>query len=422
MSPPAPDLALAERLFREIAAATADPPGVTRAAYGEGEAAAHRLVAEAARAARLEIRTDAAMNLYATLPGADRTLPAWILGSHLDSVPHGGDYDGTAGVLAGLAVAAGAAQAGAVPARDVTVMAIRAEETPWFPGSYLGSRAALGRIDAADLALRRSDSGRTLAEHIAEAGGDPQALLAGPPALPRARVHGFVELHIEQGPVLAAERLPLAIVTGIAGSLRHRQARILGDWAHSGAAPRGHRRDAVPAFAEIVARMERAWAETEAAGEAATVTFGQVATDPALHAVSKVPGALAFSLEIRSAEPAGLDRLGRAAERAAAEVAEARGVAVDLGPSTRSTPAALDPGLRRRLLAAAAEEGLPAREMPSGAGHDAAAFAHAGVPSAMVFLRNTHGSHCPEEAMEMADFAAGARLLSRLLFAEARAG
>ena len=127
---------------------------------------------------------------------------------------------------------------------------------------------------------------------------------------------------------------------------------------------------------------------------------------------------LAVSLEIRSAEPAVLDRLGEDAGRAVSEIAAARGVTADLGPRTRSSPGAFDPGSRRRLLAAATTEGVPARAMPSGAGHGAAGFAQTGVPSAMVFVRNTHGSHCPEEAMKMADVAAAARFLARLLFAE----
>ena len=123
-------------------------------------------------------------------------------GSHLDSVPRGGNYDGAAGVVAGLAVLAGWRQAGAIPDCDVTVMGVRAEESAWFPVSYIGSKAAFGLLPAEALQARRFDTQRTLADHIQSCGGQPDRIVQGPAALDASRIAAFFELHIEQGPVL----------------------------------------------------------------------------------------------------------------------------------------------------------------------------------------------------------------------------
>ncbi|HJS86689.1 MAG TPA: M20/M25/M40 family metallo-hydrolase, partial [Acetobacteraceae bacterium] len=142
-----PDIDLAARLFAGLRERGFDGIGITRDAYGPGEQAAHDLVRATAEGLRLETETDPAGNLYMTLPGRDCAAKRIVLGSHLDSVPRGGNYDGAAGVLAGLAVVAGMQAASFTPARDVTVLAVRAEEAgAWFPISYPGSRAALGRL------------------------------------------------------------------------------------------------------------------------------------------------------------------------------------------------------------------------------------------------------------------------------------
>jgi beta-ureidopropionase / N-carbamoyl-L-amino-acid hydrolase len=201
-----PDIHLAARLFEGLRERGFDGVGVTRDAYGPGEQAAHDLVRATAEGLRLETDTDAAGNLYMTLPGRDRAAKRIVLGSHLDSVPRGGNYDGAAGVLAGLAVVAGMQAASFAPPRDITVLAVRAEEAgAWFPISYPGSHAALGRLPAEALDVRRLDTGRTLAEHMRASGFDPQAVCAGAGRLGPGNTAAYVELHIEQGPVLDAE-------------------------------------------------------------------------------------------------------------------------------------------------------------------------------------------------------------------------
>ncbi|MHA7685665.1 Zn-dependent hydrolase [Cupriavidus sp. PET2-C1] len=413
--PVEPDHALAASLFEQLVAQSHDGVGITRDSYGIGENAAHELLGATAKSRGLEVRCDAAGNLYLTLPGRDRSAPVVMTGSHLDSVPRGGNFDGAAGVVAGLVILAGWRRAGILPDRDVTVMAIRAEESAWFPVSYAGSKAAFGLLDPAALDARRADTGRTLADHMRAAGGDPGVVAAGVPMLKAADIDCFVELHIEQGPVLDESGDVLGVVTGICGSQRYRHATICGQYAHSGATPRSHRRDAVVAAAALVTALQRAWVELEAAGHELTVTVGQCSTDAAQADFSKVSGRVDFSIDMRSRSRVTLDAMDSAVQAIRADIAQACRVEIDLGPVTASAAAAMDAGLQAMLTAAAAEAGVSARAMPSGAGHDAALFAAQGVPAAMLFVRNAHGSHNPDESMRLDDFAQATRVLAGVL-------
>jgi len=295
------------------------------------------------------------------------------------------------------------------------VAAFRAEEAAWFPLSYPGSYAALGRFDPAWLAVRRADTGRTLAEHMAGAGFDPDAVAAGAALYPPERIGAYIEVHIEQGPALVGAGLPVGLVTAINGGFRHMEARAIGAWAHSGATPRAYRQDAVLALADLARLLEGAWDRIEAAGRQATITFGQVATDAAMHGGSRVAGEVAFTLDIRSAQPEVLDGLRVDLARFCAEIREKRGVTITLGPEMTWPVAAMSDPLLDGLAAAAATAGVPLMRMPSGAGHDAAALAEAAVPTAMLFVRNEHGSHNPDEAMELADLTEAVALLTEFI-------
>ncbi|WP_137126330.1 hydantoinase/carbamoylase family amidase [Roseomonas sp. HF4] len=406
-------LDLARDLFERLRAASLDPPGVTRASYGAGERAAHAIVADAARGLGLEVSADAIGTLHMRLPGRDRAMPAVAMGSHLDSVPHGGNFDGAAGVVLGLAVAAALRAGGLAPRRDLLVLGIRAEEMCWFPAHYLGSRALFGLLprEAPDM-LRRADTGRTLAEHMVDEGFDPAPIREGRALLDPDSLACFIEPHIEQGPVLVEEALPIAIVSGIRGSLRYPRAVAHGAHAHAGAVPRTHRRDAAMAAVMLLAALDARWAMLEDGGADLVCTTGILATDPEHHAPTKVPGTLRFSLDIRSEDAALLAELDRWLALEALRIGGARGVAFDLGPPTHAAPAPMDEALRALLMRAAGTAGVPVREMASGAGHDCATFAGLGVPSAMLFLRNANGSHNPEEALDMADVGAALAVLA----------
>jgi N-carbamoyl-L-amino-acid hydrolase len=408
-----PDVALAERLFTALREATHDGVGITREAYGPGERKAHALVREAAEALGLECAADPVGNLHMTLPGADRGAKRVLMGSHLDSVPQGGNFDGAAGVLAGLATLAGLRRAGFTPGRDVSVVALRAEEAgAWFPTSYPGSRGALGMLKPEELAVRNQVTGRTLGEHMREEGFDPGFVEARRKLLGPDNVAAFLELHIEQGPVLDSEKIPVGIVTGIPGSRRLRQGRVLGEYNHSGGTPRKYRRDAAIALAELAVALDEAWARLETQGHRLVCTFCELATTEEA-GFTKIAGEARFQLDVRSVNPHSVDAVFEVLHERVPEIQARRGVRFDLGPETGSKAGPMDAGVQAGLKRAAEALGVAHMAMASGGGHDAAAFAQAGVPAGMIFVRNQHGSHNPKEDMRMEDFSAACAVVTR---------
>ena len=191
----------------------------------------------------------------------------------------------------GLTACAALKDARMVPPRDIRVMGIRAEESAWFGVSYIGSRSTLGVLPEGALdTARRIDTGRTLAEHMAEAGAEPDRLRAGEVYAPPESIHAYLEVHIEQGPVLEEAGLPVGVVTGIRGNRRLPQARCLGEYSHCGGMPRSHRRDTVVAAAELVGELDKVWAECEAGGQDFAFTVGKFFTDGEWHAMTKIAG------------------------------------------------------------------------------------------------------------------------------------
>ncbi|MBP40054.1 MAG: Zn-dependent hydrolase [Chloroflexi bacterium] len=407
--------ALARRAFLALESETADPPGVTRKAYGEGEKFAFDTMLNEASALGAEHRYDAGGNLFLTYPGKDRSRVVQI-GSHMDTVPHGGNYDGAAGVIAGVAVMAIFHAAGSKPPFDLCVVITRAEESCWFPYSYIGSRIALGILDKELLnTLKRSDTQRTLSEHIAEEGFDPDGVRNGESLIEISRVVAHIEPHIEQAPVLVEAKKPVGVVTGIRGSFRYRTGRCLGEYSHSGAMPRQYRQDAMAATAELIVRMDDLWKEMLAAERDVTVTFGEVTTNPEQHSFSKVAGETHICLDVRSQDQGVLDDMREKYIALALEIGRRRNVEFDLGDISGSTPALMNENLIELMKSAAEEANIPYQVMASGAGHDAAMFAQAGIPTVMIFIRNQNGSHNPHEAMEMEDFEKAVEILANML-------
>jgi beta-ureidopropionase / N-carbamoyl-L-amino-acid hydrolase len=406
-----PDLELAAALFDRLSQATRQGRGIVRDSYGPGEQAAHDIVRAAAEAAGLEVRIDALGNLFITLAGRDRQAPRILTGSHLDSVPQGGNYDGAAGVVAGVAVLSGLRRSGYVGDYDLCVMGIRAEETAWFDVPYLGSGGALGLLDPACLKVKRSDNGKSLGSTLLERGFDPDVIRERRRLLDPGTIRAFLELHIEQGPTLVAKGLPAAAVTGVRGCRRFRNARCIGEYGHSGGVNRPYRRDAVAATVALLAYLERVWLEKERAGADLTITNGELSTDPKFHGPSKIAGETRFVIDIRSVSEDTMREVADEARRAAQEIGKEYRVNFELGPTTDSLAAIMDPRLRTAFA-----NSLPEPfEMPSGAGHDAVMFASLGIPTGMVFVRNEYGSHNPDEAMSLEDFAVGARALQHVL-------
>jgi beta-ureidopropionase / N-carbamoyl-L-amino-acid hydrolase len=406
---------LCQALFIALRDATGDGVGITRDCYGKGESTALDIVESAARDLGLDTARDAAANLVVTLPGTDPDLPYLVCGSHLDSVPQGGNFDGGAGVVAGLAVLAGMRRDGIKPRRTLRLFGLRGEESAFFGTPYIGSSALFGRLTSADLAAKHAVSNRPLIDCMRDVGANIARIERGESLVNPADIAAWVELHIEQGPVLVARNLPVGIVTGIRGNVRHRAVDCIGEAGHSGAVPRWLRHDAVFATAELITNLDRHWRSLLERGGDLTVTSGMMGTDPAEHAIARIPGRVRFSFEARSQDQDMLDAFYNLFLSECDAIAEERGVTFQLDRRVNAAPAIMDPGWVTRLRAAARRLGLPDEPIPSGAGHDAAVFANAGVPSAMVFVRNEHGSHNPDEAMALDDFMAGVAVMRAAL-------
>jgi N-carbamoyl-L-amino-acid hydrolase len=290
-------------------------------------------------------------------------------------------------------------------------MGIRAEESAWFDIAYLGSGGAFGLLDPACLAVLRSDNGKSLEATLIERGFDPQPIRERRALLDPKRIRAYLELHIEQGPTLVAEGLPAAAVTGIRGCKRFRNARCIGRYGHSGAVNRAHRHDAVAATVALLHHLEEVWLARERAGDDLVITSGELYTDPAMHGPSKIAGETRFVIDVRSVSDATMNAVAAEAREAAARIGRAYRVDFDLGATSDSPPAVMDEQLRAALRSRLDRP----YEMASGAGHDAAVFAKMGIPTGMIFVRNDHGSHNPDEAMTLDDFSVATRAMLGLL-------
>jgi len=414
-------LASAQFLFQELEHLSFDGTGVTRESYNTTEDAAFELVKVFAERHGLKTETDAAANLYVTLPGQTQTDSYILCGSHLDSVPHGGNYDGAAGVVAALICLCKMASLSIVPNRAIKLIVLRAEEGAWFGKPCLGSSALLGRICPEDLSLKHYLTGVTLRETMLRAGANPKLIELGLPLTDLKKIVAYFELHIEQGPILEKRNCPVAIVSGIRGNFRHKRIVCIGEPGHSGAVPQTLRHDAVLATADLLMRIEKSWIKHLNKGADLVVTSGIVSTNSADHSSTRIPGEVFFSLDIRSQDETTLKLFHQWVIDESRQVEAERGVRFEFDHDCHSSPVLLDNALIDSLGKLSERLELDAPIMPSGAGHDAAIFSAAGIPSAMIFVRNQNGSHNPNESMELKDFLKGTHLLYNALLEAANA-
>ncbi|MCW5684124.1 MAG: hydantoinase/carbamoylase family amidase [Pseudolabrys sp.] len=402
---------LAERLFDELRTRSIDDPGVTRECYAAGENAAITLLRETAAEYGLVCTEDRAANLTISLPDDDLGKPGIILGSHVDSVPHGGNFDGGAGVIAGLLCLIRLRAERHAPVPPVRLLALRGEESAYYGRANMGSRALFGLLTPADLDAKRQSGGGTLREAMASVGADVDAIAQREVLLSPDSVSSYLELHIEQGPVMVARDLPTAIVTGIRGNLRHRRVACRGEAGHSGTVPRWLRRDAVFAVSDLIMRLDEHWNRLLERGIDLVVTAGVFGTDSSQHAIARIPGEVYFSFEVRSQSYDTLEGFYELFRSECRAVADLRRVKFEFDDRIYTEPARMDEGIIARLKKYSEKLGYPTELIPSGAGHDAAVFANAGVPSGMIFVRNRNGSHNPDEAMALDDFMRGVELM-----------
>lgn len=385
----------ADRVFsdlRRLDELTGGPSGADRICWGDGWKAARELLRSELDAMPVEVDVDPAGNLWAVLPGrVERTV---VMGSHLDSVPHGGPLDGALGVLAGLEVLRSWAAAGEAPCR-LALVDWADEEGVRFGRSLFGSSAVAGRLDTAGLAGTRDAAGRKIEDVLADAGVRFDAI--GDAALRRPRIDAYVELHIEQGPVLERGGFAAAAVSGTAGSKRG-QVAFRGQAAHAGTTPMELRRDALTAAARFTLAIRDA---ARANGGVATV--GQL--DCVDGAANVVPGRVELVLDQRHPDADRLAAMGLAADRACAEAAEAEGVSGEVTELWTIEPVAFDAALVSGAQAACQAAGSDAPVLVSGALHDASEIARL-APAVMLFAPSKDGlSHCPEEFTAKEDLA-----------------
>lgn len=404
-------LEFAKKIFDDIREMSRDVQGVTRQAFSAKETEVLNYLKAIGQDLQLEINEDRAGNVWMTLPGKNRTLPAFVAGSHVDSVPQGGNYDGLAGVTAALTVAWWMRETQFQPTRDYTVLMMRGEESSFFGKAYMGSLGMLGKLTAKDLALKIRDGSCTLAQAMQSCGIDTDAVSSGKALVDTSRIAAFVELHIEQGPTLDAQKEARAgIVTGIRGNIRHKAVRIIGEAAHSGATDKPYRHDALMAFTDWIQRVDRAWDRWLVKGEDLVFTVG-VLKMASSAAISVIPGEVTFSVDIRSLSADTAKRFHELMQKYGEEVAEERGVKIEYDAALLTAPSGVDTALSERLESSAKAEGIPCMRLASGAGHDSAVLGNNGIPVAMIFVANQLGSHNPHEAMKMEDFMQGTDIL-----------
>jgi allantoate deiminase len=400
---PSPDAARILERIETLARITEQADGLTRVYLSPQHAEANRQVGNWMREAGLAVHVDAAGNLVGRREGDRPGLPCLMLGSHLDSVRNAGRYDGMLGVL--TAIECVEALGDRPLPFAIEVVGFGDEEGVRFQATMLGSRAIAGTFDTTLLDLQDA-AGVSLRAALAAFGLDPTAI--GSAARRREDVLAYVEYHIEQGPVLEAEGLPVGVVTAINGQQRFR-IQIDGMAGHSGTVPMRLRQDALAAAAECVLAAERI-----ATGVPdAVATVGQLAPSPG--ATNVIPGRAVFSLDVRSPRDADRAAVAAAILAECRAIAARRRVTIDIVQTHELASCGCAGWLQAQLSAAIAADGHRVVALPSGAGHDAMAMV-ALTDVAMLFLRCRDGiSHHPAESITAEDAATGARVLQAFI-------
>ncbi len=379
--------------------------GVTRLAFTAADQSARRLFQEKLAAAGLAVRVDAIGNVFGRRAGREDGLPPLLLGSHLDSVPSGGRFDGPLGVLAALETVRMLEDAGVPTRRPIEVVSFAAEESSRFGSGTLGSKALVGKLTPEMLAALRDAEGHTLAEGLRDCGFSPERI--GEVRRPPGAYHAYLELHLEQGAVLEQAGVPVGLVTGIAAPTRFR-VTYTGRADHSGATPMPLRRDALVAAAELVLAVRRSVLRYGSPTSVGTV--GVLRIQPG--AMNVIPGQASLGIDLRDIDAEAKRRVGEKVRAAARRIARKWRLAVSVETLTDESPVPLTERIRMVSAAACQERGISFLELPSGAGHDAMYVAEI-AETGMLFVRCREGvSHNPAECVEPQDAAAGATALA----------
>ena len=392
------DAARLNRHLKELSAFGANPQGgVSRVAYSEADKVGRAFTMERMRAAGLDVSIDFAGNIFGRRAGIDSRLKPIVFGSHIDSVPDGGNFDGNVGSLAAIEVAQTLQETNVRTRHPIEVVVWANEE-----GGLYGSRAVSGQLTSHEL-KDRAWSGKTIEEGMTFLGGTPARV--DEVRRKRGDVATYLELHIEQGGTLERDKLNIGVVEGIVGILRW-DVTVTGVQNHAGTTPMDQRQDALLAtsrFVDMVNRVVRA----EPGRQVGTV--GRVQASPG--APNVIAGRVVATLEMRDLDTAKVRRIFEGISAEAKRIGEATGTTFAFGESHESVPAPSDPAIRQIIADVAKGLGYTSRVMPSGAGHDAQAMAQLG-PMGMIFIPSIGGiSHSPKEFSTAEDIERGARVL-----------
>ncbi len=405
----ASNLSLGEEIVGRIdalAAISEENDKLTRIYLSKELRTASELILGWMREAGMSAHLDAIGNVCGRYEGERPGAPCLMLGSHYDTVRDAGKWDGPLGIVTAISCVAALNRRGQRLPFAIEVVGFADEEGVRFSSTLLGSRAVAGTFDESLLSTRDRD-GVSMREALVQFGLDPDRI--GAAARTRRELLAYLELHIEQGPVLEAQNLPVGVVTAIAGATRL-AARLTGMAGHAGTVPMALRRDALAGAAECIGAIEQ-FCRSDADGLVGTVGYIQAAPG----ATNVIPGQVSFTIDMRA--PTDMHRKRAVADvvRQIEAIAKRRHLALQLDVTHENRTAPCAPWLKEQVAQAIAAEGFPAFELPSGAGHDGMAMIDI-ADVAMIFVRCRGGiSHHPDEHVELADADAGARVLLRLI-------
>ncbi len=399
------------RLMRELdqlaGFSDAEPPAVTRVLFTPPDLAARAFIKRLCTDAGLAVREDPAGNMFARWSGSDPTLPAIGTGSHTDAIPYSGRYDGTVGVLGGLEAIRALQVSGWRPRRSIDLIMFTSEEPTRFGIGCVGSRLLSGSLSAEAAAKLKDAEGATF-DVVRRQAGCTGRLEDVP--LSHGHYSAFVELHIEQGPVLEREQIPIGVVTAIAAPASLR-VRLQGEGGHAGAVLMPERHDALCAAAEIVLAVEQA---AKATGRPDTVaTTGVCQVHPG--AINSIPGRVTLEIDIRDTDLAARDAVVHQVRQAIGQSVSRRGIQAEIELLNADPPAKAGPALLAAIETACGELNLPCKRMVSRAYHDTL-FMSRLCPSGMIFIPCRGGvSHRPDEYSEPEQICRGVQVLALTL-------
>lgn len=390
--------------IRAIAACTHTPGnGATRPTFSTEWAKARDYVIAQGKKIKCDVRIDAAGNVFMKPARLPATVKTWLCGSHIDTVPHGGDYDGVAGIVTALELLRSAHEDGVLLPLELVIFA--EEEGPTFGLGMLGSRALVGELDAKQLGELKNKEGQTYLE-----AGAPYGVKADEITASRLRPenhHGLIELHIEQGPAMWEEKRSLSIVNAIAGRLQYK-AKFLGQPNHAGSTPMNYRRDALAAAARVIVGIEQMAIQY---GAPTVATVGKIDCEP--NAINVIPGIVRFTVDVRSPDAHVLNRFHDDLNRL---VIERGATECNFFNTEDQPPVPMSPRLVAAIAQAADQAGKPhVSQAVSGALHDSAVIAPH-LPTVMLFVPSKDGiSHNPAEFSRVEDIAEGAKVIEQLV-------